>query len=58
MRLQTSLLHATRNDDLAAQAESHQARHLRELRAQRAADADDALARREWRALFRALRAR
>ena len=58
MRLQTSLLHATRNDDLTAQADSHHARHLREFRAQRAAEADHALARREWRALFRALRAR
>jgi hypothetical protein len=48
----------SRDQELAARADSDQARHLRALRALRAAEAHKALARREWRALLLALSAR
>ena len=48
----------SRNHELAARADSHQARHLRELRALRAAEAGHARGRREWRALLLALGSR
>ena len=58
MRLDGSLLAPNRNDELVAAADGHRARHLRELRAWRAAGVDQALARREWGVLLRALRGR
>ena len=45
----------SRSRELAREADSHHARHLRTLRAKRAAELDEALARREWSALLRAL---
>jgi hypothetical protein len=44
-----------RGQELARDADTHHARHLRTLRAKRAAELDGALAHREWRALLRAL---
>ncbi|HEX9342853.1 MAG TPA: hypothetical protein VF995_04475 [Actinomycetota bacterium] len=44
-----------RSQELAREADSHHSRHLRALRAKRAAELDEALARREWSALLRAL---
>jgi len=44
-----------RGQELAREADTHHARHLRTLRAKRAAELDEALARREWSALLRAL---
>ncbi len=44
-----------RSQELARAADGHNARHLRALRARRAAELDEALARHEWSALLRAL---
>lgn len=45
----------SRSRQLDREVNSHHARHLRTLRAKRAAELDEALARREWLALLRAL---
>ena len=53
-----SQLVADRKHELAAEADSHRARQPRSRRALHAAAADETLARREWRALLRALQTR